>query len=106
MIQLPRFYSVVDSAFFPATADLLTFAEALAAGGCTLLQYRNKSGNARVMLEQARELLRLSRGGAPAHHLRLIINDRAYLCLAADFDCVHVGQDDLSPASVRKIIGS
>ena len=106
MIQLPRFYSVVDSAFFSATADLLAFAEALAAGGCTLLQYRNKSGNARVMLEQARELLRLSRAGAPAPHVRLIMNDRADLCLAADFDCVHVGQDDLSPASVRKIIGS
>jgi thiamine-phosphate pyrophosphorylase len=40
------------------------------------------------------------------HLLRLIINDRADLCLAADFDCVHVGQDDLSPESVRKIIGA
>lgn len=33
------------------------------------------------------------------------MNDRADLCLAADFDGVHVGQDDLSPESVRKIIG-
>jgi thiamine-phosphate pyrophosphorylase len=33
------------------------------------------------------------------------MNDRADLCLAADFDGVHVGQDDLSAASVRKIIG-
>jgi thiamine-phosphate pyrophosphorylase len=37
--------------------------------------------------------------------VRLIMNDRADLCLAADFDGVHVGQDDLSPESVRKIIG-
>lgn len=37
--------------------------------------------------------------------MRLIMNDRADLCLAADFDGVHVGQDDLSPDSVRKIIG-
>jgi len=27
------------------------------------------------------------------------------LCVAADFDGVHVGQDDLSPESVRNIIG-
>ena len=33
------------------------------------------------------------------------MNDRADLCLAADFNGVHVGQDDLLPESVRKIIG-
>jgi thiamine-phosphate pyrophosphorylase len=33
------------------------------------------------------------------------MNDRADLCVAAEFDGVHVGQDDLSPESVRKIIG-
>ena len=40
------------------------------------------------------------------HDLRLIMNDRADLCLAAEFDGVHVGQDDLLPESVRKIIGT
>ena len=33
------------------------------------------------------------------------MNDRADLCLAAEFDGVHVGQDDLSPESARKIVG-
>jgi thiamine-phosphate pyrophosphorylase len=33
------------------------------------------------------------------------MNDRADLCLAADFDGLHVGQDDLSPNSARRIIG-
>lgn len=33
------------------------------------------------------------------------MNDRADLCLAAEFDGVHVGQDDLSPNSTRRIIG-
>ena len=51
------------------------------------------------MLEQARELKRSSR--APRLS-KLIMNDRADLCLAADFDGVHVGQDDLSPESVRE----
>jgi len=101
----PRLYAIVDAGFFSTTAELITFAEELVAGGCSLLQYRNKSGDARQMLEQARELRRLSRAGVPAPHLRLIMNDRADLCLVADFDGVHVGQDDLSPEFVRKIIG-
>ena len=75
-------------------------ASELVAGGVTLLQYRNKSGNPRQMLEQARELKRCL---GPS--IKLIMNDRADLCLAAGFDGVHVGQDDLSPAGVRAVIG-
>jgi len=85
---------------------MVTFSEELIAGGCTLLQYRNKTGNARIMLEQARELCMRCRTGVSDPHLpRLIMNDRADLCLAAGFDGVHVGQDDLSPEAVRRIIG-
>ncbi len=69
MISVPRLYAVVDAAFFSTTDELAVFAEELIAGGCTLLQYRNKSGDARVMLEQARELRRRSRARAPAPQL-------------------------------------
>jgi len=100
MISLPRLYAIVDSSAHQSTADLVAYAEELATAGCTLLQYRNKSHNARVMLEQARELKKHL-----GESVRLIMNDRADLCLAADFDGVHVGQDDLSAESVRKIMG-
>jgi len=107
VISVPRLYPVVDAAFFSSTEELATFAQELVAGGCTLLQYRNKGGNARVMLEQARELRRQSRAWAPAPHTpKLIMNDRADLCLIAEFDGVHVGQDDLLPESVRSMIGA
>lgn len=53
------------------------------------------------MLGQARELRRIAGKGA-----RLIMNDRADLCLEAGFDGVHVGQGDLSPAAVRRIVGN
>ena len=33
------------------------------------------------------------------------MNDRADLCIAAGFDGVHLGQDDLSPEGARKVIG-
>jgi thiamine-phosphate pyrophosphorylase len=105
MVLLPRLYGIVDSSGHESTQALLAFADALAAGGCTLLQYRNKAGNACVMLEQATELCRLARARVPAPHVRLIMNDRADLCLAADFGGVHIGQEDLSPDSVRRIIG-
>jgi thiamine-phosphate pyrophosphorylase len=106
VISLPRLYPIVDAACFTTSEDMISFAEKLFAGGCTLLQYRNKTGNARVMLDQARELRRRSRAWAPAPHLpKLIMNDRADLCLIAEFDGVHVGQDDLLPESVRAIIG-
>jgi len=100
VISIPRLYPIVDEACFSSREDLANCAEELLAGGCTLLQYRNKRGDAGRMLEQARELKKRV-GGA----VKLIMNDRADLCLAADFDGVHVGQDDLSPESLRGIIG-
>jgi thiamine-phosphate pyrophosphorylase len=110
MIALPRLYPILDAGCFPDALGLITAAEELASAGVTLIQYRNKSDNARVMLEQARELRRQSRARVPAPHdpgphLRLIMNDRADLCLASGFDGVHVGQEDLSPEAVRNIIG-
>lgn len=100
MSQIPPLYPIVDAGFFSSTGDLLRYAESLSSAGCTLLQYRSKRGSARVIVEQAREL-KNHLGSA----VRLIMNDRADLCLAAEFDGVHVGQDDLSPESVRAIIG-
>jgi len=52
------------------------------------------------MLDQSRELKKCL-----GDSVKLIMNDRADLCLAAEFDGVHVGQDDLSPEGVRKVIG-
>jgi len=111
MISLLRLYAILDSSSFPDSEDLFLAAEELAAAGVTLVQYRNKSGDAKLMLAQANELRRRSRTGASAARGHgqfpgLIMNDRADLCLAANFDGVHVGRNDLSPESVRKIIGT
>ena len=100
MNPLPRLYAILDASCFPDTQAMFSTAEELLAGGITLLQYRNKNGNAREMLDHARELKQRVSGS-----VKLIMNDRADLCLAAEFDGVHVGQDDLSPESARKIIG-
>jgi len=100
MNSWPRLYAILDASVFPEAAFLFDAAEQLVAGGATLLQYRDKHSNAGQMLEQARELKR--RLGSS---VKLIMNDRADLCLAAGFDGVHVGQEDLSPESARTVIG-
>jgi thiamine-phosphate pyrophosphorylase len=97
---LPRLYAILDASSFSDCAAMLAAAEQLVAAGVTLLQYRNKSGNSRQMLEDSRALKRLI-----GSRVRLIMNDRADLCLAAGFDGVHLGQDDLSPQSARVIMG-
>jgi thiamine-phosphate pyrophosphorylase len=76
------------------------FARELAAGGATLIQLRDKQSSSREILRLARELRRVLPNG-----VRLIINDRADLAVAAAADGVHLGQDDLPPDAARKIIG-
>jgi thiamine-phosphate pyrophosphorylase len=97
---LPRLYAIADAGSFFGTEALILFARQVAHGGVTLLQYRNKAGSPREILDQARTL----RQCLPAE-VTLIMNDRADLALAAGFDGVHVGQDDLAPSAVRRIIG-
>jgi len=97
--MLPRLYAIVDPSFFPDTPALLAFAGELRAAGVTLFQYRNKRDSARQMLSQAQELRRRLEG------VRLIMNDRADLSLAAAFDGVHVGQEDISVEGARRVLG-
>jgi thiamine-phosphate pyrophosphorylase len=101
MTLLSRLYCILDGSNFSDTEALCLSASEVVAGGVTLLQYRNKTDDARQMLAQARELKRIL-----GSSVTLIMNDRADLCLAAGFDGVHVGQDDLSPAGVRAVIGN
>jgi len=101
---LPRLYAIIDASNFlrakNPSAAIAKFARELVKGGVRLIQYRNKAGSAREMLEQARAIRK-----AVGRKTRLIFNDRADLCLAAGFDGVHVGQEDLSPEAARKIVG-
>jgi thiamine-phosphate pyrophosphorylase len=102
--KFPRLYAILDVASFRSsehtTFAIVDFARQLADAGVELLQYRNKDGDARTMLSHARELRRVL-----GRKVKLIMNDRADLCLAAGFDGVHVGQDDLSPEGARLVVG-
>lgn len=106
-MKLPILYPILDADALSATCEpgkllqaLCSHALALAEAGCTVLQYRAKQLNVRDQLTHARELRRLLPSAT------LIMNDRADLCLAAAFDGVHVGQEDLSPEGARLVVGA
>ena len=104
VFNLPPLYPIIDYSLFASRPDpisaLAGFAQELIRAGATLIQLRDKSEptNSLRFLSCARELRRITRDKTT-----LIINDRVDLCLAADADGVHLGQDDLSPVAARKI---
>ncbi len=84
-----------------STATVEESVELALAGGCTVVQLREKACSSREFYELALRVKQITaRYGVP-----LIINDRADIALAADADGVHVGQDDLPTAAVRRLIG-
>jgi thiamine-phosphate pyrophosphorylase len=101
LAPFPRFYPILDAGCFPNAAAMLAAACELQAAGVKLLQYRNKRDSAGRILEDAKQLRQVL-----GSSVNLIMNDRADLCLAAEFDGVHVGQEDLSAESARRVIGA
>lgn len=72
------------------TGQLLAKVGAVLDGGCRLVQYRNKSADAALRLEQAAAIRSLTR----RFDAKLIINDHLPLALQVGADGVHLGRDD------------
>ncbi|MBU4426803.1 MAG: thiamine phosphate synthase [Proteobacteria bacterium] len=71
------------------------------AGGADTIQYRQKSGSTREMIEIARNMKRLcSEAG-----VMFIVNDRLDVAIAAEADGVHLGQDDFPIPMARGLLG-
>ena len=71
------------------------------AGGCTVVQLREKDLSSRDFYHLALRVKAVT----DSTHTPLIINDRVDIALAVDADGVHVGQSDLPAHVVRQIIG-
>lgn len=100
MIPDIRCYAILDPDHC-RDRPLAELARAAAAGGATILQYRDKSASTRLMVERAREIVAVLAGA----RVSVLINDRVDVALAARADGVHVGQDDMSPQDVRRLMG-
>lgn len=72
------------------------------AGGCTMVQLREKEGDTGELLERALRVKAVTE----KYHVPLIIDDRIDVMMAAGADGVHVGQSDMPAAIARKMIGS
>jgi thiamine-phosphate pyrophosphorylase len=83
------------------TDKLLSATESALMGGAQLVQYRHKTANATLRIEQAEALLSMCR----KYDVPLIINDHVDVCLAIGADGVHVGGTDQSVAMVRDVVG-
>jgi thiamine-phosphate pyrophosphorylase len=94
-----RLYFVTGPAFNGrSVADTVALA---LKGGVDIVQLRDKTLNDAELLALARVLRRLTRDAGAL----FIVNDRVDVALLSDADGVHVGQDDLPPMDVRRLIG-
>lgn len=83
-------------------ADFFTSAEhAFEAGKVKAFQLRLKDANDEQILEAAGKILPLCR----KHDIAFILNDRADLAKQCGADGIHLGQEDMSIADARAILG-
>lgn len=88
----------------PDCADgtrLLADVEAVLAGGCRLVQYRDKLSAMPEQVSRARALRALTRRFGAT----LLINDDLALAALVDADGVHLGKDDGNLVAARAILG-
>jgi thiamine-phosphate pyrophosphorylase len=80
---------------------ILDLAAAYLRGGARFLQLRAKTTPSDRFLATASAVVQL----AHRHHASVVVNDRADIARLSNADGVHVGQDDLTPAAVRRLVG-
>ncbi|MCC3505394.1 MULTISPECIES: thiamine phosphate synthase [unclassified Microcoleus] len=104
LLAYRRYQQLLRSQLYLVTSpkyNFLTIVEAALQGGVTLVQYRDKASDDGVKLANVRQLCELCH----RYDALLIVNDRVDLAIAADADGVHLGQQDLSVAEARKLLG-
>ena len=70
-------------------------------GGVRIVQIREKELSTRLILEEVRRVLPLTRKNGAF----LLVNDRIDVALAAGADGVHLGQEDMPVEEARRLLG-
>jgi thiamine-phosphate pyrophosphorylase len=94
-----RLYLCTDARTGPG--DLESFLHAAYAGGVDIIQLRDKSIGTADELAALEILARAAR----AHGKHFAVNDRADVASLVGADVFHVGQQDLTPAQARSLLG-
>lgn len=75
--------------------------KAMIDGGIKIIQYRDKTKSIKEKVKEAKEIRELCR----EKRVVFIVNDHVDIAILVDADGVHIGQDDMEPSDVRKLIG-
>jgi len=96
---MPRTLMVIIDPVNVPESQLESFCRAVARGGVTSVQFRDKTSDTRDLVGYGRGL----RHWTEQLGMALIVNDRVDVALAVDADGVHVGQTDMPVEEVRRI---
>ena len=99
-LVMPRLYVILDAGLMTGSIDDTT--KKLIDAGVLALQYRNKKGSAREVLEVARSLAGIARSTG----VNFFVNDRADIARLSGAGGVHVGQEDLGVEQARAVMGA
>ena len=96
-----RLYAILDLGYVESSAAV-KMGEALVSGGIDLLQLRAKNLPAIEIERLAKQVHAIT----AQHGVPLVINDHPEIARNARSEGVHLGQDDMSIADARKIVGA
>jgi len=94
-----QLYFLLSGAQCSAALDWII--EQAATGGVDIIQLREKHLPDRELVARARQVREWTRRS----HVLFIVNDRPEIARLVEADGVHLGQDDLSVADARRIVG-
>ncbi len=97
-LRAVRLYALIDIAL---CEDPVAVAAAVARGGAGAVQLRAKRLDPRRYLELAERMQAAVRAAGAL----FVVNDHVAVAAALGSDGVHIGQDDLPPAHVRRVVG-
>lgn len=100
MKKIGRFHVLTD-ACLQTRFSHLELAEFAIAGGADTIQFREKGGETRQLIQIAGEMQALCKKAGVA----FIVNDRVDVAIASHADGVHLGQDDFPIPLARKLLG-
>lgn len=95
-----RLYAVTDSQWLGSRTLPQAVEEAIL-GGATFIQLREKRLDTSARIEAAQQIKAIT----DRYQIPFVVNDDVQAALACGADGVHVGQEDMQAADVRRMIG-
>lgn len=101
-IEIPKgIYGITGDNFSKGRSNYFCVEEMIR-GGIKIIQYRAKNKDTREKVKEAKEIRELCKKNG----VLFIVNDNIDIALLVDADGVHVGQEDMHPDDVRKLLGN